>query len=95
MGSYKCYCLSVFLIGEILLLLAFFLGGCYGPSDVRFILGMYLVTKNVVTALTFWLDKGFASGGYDESRIAEVVLFLMAWCSHRSLIWNVLLLLLS
>ena len=79
MGYYKKCFFFVYLVGEILLLTAFAVGGCYGSADVRLILGMYLLVSNVLTAFTFWIDKGLAANGKDGSRIPEIVLFLMVF----------------
>ena len=82
MENFKKCCLLSFLIGEILLFLAFAVGGCYGSADVRLILGMYLLVSNILTALAFWIDKGVAANDFDDydySRILEIFLFMMVF----------------
>ena len=84
MGYYKICCCFSFLVVEILIFIAFAVGGCYGSADVRLILGMYLLVSNILTALTFWIDKGVAANDlgfddYDQIRTPEIVLFLMVF----------------
>ena len=52
-----------------------FLAGCYGATDVRVALGVYLGVLNVSTALLFWYDKFCARQG--RYRVPEVVLHYM------------------
>ena len=82
MGYYKTCCFFGYLVGEILLFMAFAVSGCYGSADVRLILGMYLLVSNILTALAFWIDKGVAANDFDDydySRIPEIVLFMIVF----------------
>ena len=82
MGYYKTCCFFGYLVGEILLFMAFAVGGCYGSADVRLILGMYLLVSNILTALAFWIDKGVAANDFDDydyPRTPEIVLFIMVF----------------
>ena len=82
MGYYKTCCFFGYLVGVILLFMAFAVGGCYGSADVRLILGMYLLVSNILTALAFWIDKGVAANDFDDydySRILEIFLFMMVF----------------
>ena len=82
MENFKKCCFLSFLVGEILLFLAFAIGGCYGSADVRLILGMYLLVSNILTALAFWIDKGVAANDFDDydyPRTPEIVLFIMVF----------------
>ena len=82
MGYYKTCWFFGYLVGEILLFMAFAVGGCYGSADVRLILGMYLLVSNILTALAFWIDKGVAANDFDDydySRILEIFLFMMVF----------------
>ena len=77
--------------------IAAFVGGCYGGTDIRIALGIFLALLNVTTAGLFWMDKFFAVK--DQSRVAEIVLHYMTffgspvgallgmyccWCRHKS-----------
>ena len=82
MGYYKTYWFFGYLVGEILLFMAFAVGGCYGSADVRLILRMYLLVSHILTALAFWIDKGVAANDFDDydySRILEIFLFMMVF----------------
>lgn len=82
MGYYKKCFFFAYLIGEVLVLTAFAVGGCYGSADVRLILGMYLLVSNILTALAFWIDKGVAANDFDDydyPRTPEIVLFIMVF----------------
>lgn len=76
MGSYKCHYIAVILTLEVLAFLAFAAGGCYGNTDVRIILGVYLFFTNLFTASIFWTDKFLAASDNNQHRVPELVLHL-------------------
>ena len=77
MGSIQCCQLITAIVASVILTIIAFVGGCYGPIDIRLALGIYLVVLNILTAIFFWLDKYFAVEKH--MRIAEIVLHYMTF----------------
>lgn len=77
MGSIQCCQLIVAVVATVLLTITVFVGGCYGPSDVRIALGLFLIVLNLATAVVFWLDKWAARNNH--YRVAEIVLHYLTF----------------
>lgn len=60
---------------EILLIVAFLFGGCYGSLDMRIILGIYLVVTNVLTISVFMYHKYPTT----KVRLPQSVVFIMTF----------------
>ena len=60
---------------EILLIVAFLFGGCYGSLDMRIILGIYLVVTNVLTISVFMYYKYPTT----KVRLPQSVVFIMTF----------------